>query len=206
MNNAVILHGTDNTPEDNWFRWLERELTDRGWKVWVPALPGNDYPDTATYTDYLLGANTNGERWSYDDGTVLIGHSSGAVAGLRLLEALPAHPDSPAPRIHAAFLVAGFKDNLGWRDEAGRLKLEGIVSAPFDWKTLRDRCGSYTLLHSHDDPFCPVSHASYLAVHLHGELVMQVGEGHFSVSTKGEKYREFPALRDMILAKSVPTD
>jgi hypothetical protein len=39
MKNAIILHGTDNTPEGNWFRWLEKELERRDYKVWLPQLP-----------------------------------------------------------------------------------------------------------------------------------------------------------------------
>lgn len=44
MRNALILHGTNNTPGDNWYPWLESELTRRGYEVWNPLL-GQLAPD-----------------------------------------------------------------------------------------------------------------------------------------------------------------
>ncbi|HEX7368323.1 MAG TPA: hypothetical protein VF261_01550 [Candidatus Saccharimonadales bacterium] len=33
---GVILHGTDGTPESNWFPWLKQEFEGQGRVAWVP--------------------------------------------------------------------------------------------------------------------------------------------------------------------------
>lgn len=84
MKNAIILHGTDNTPEGNWFRWLEKELQQRGYKVWLPQLPDAKMPNAEKYNALLLGSD-----FDYNENTIMVGHSSGAVAILNLLQELP---------------------------------------------------------------------------------------------------------------------
>ena len=39
MKQALILHGTDATPVNNWFTWLNEQLEQDGYKVWLPQLP-----------------------------------------------------------------------------------------------------------------------------------------------------------------------
>ena len=83
MKNALILHGTGGDSKENWFQWLKKELESKGYKVWVPDLPGADKPNIRNYNQYLL------DNWSFDDETVMVGHSSGAVSILGLLNIFP---------------------------------------------------------------------------------------------------------------------
>lgn len=55
MKRAMILHGTDAGPEENWFPWLKNKLEKTGYEVWVPLLPGNHTPDREVYGDLLFG-------------------------------------------------------------------------------------------------------------------------------------------------------
>lgn len=186
MKRAVIFHGTGGSPEENWFPWLKEELERDGWKVWVPALPGNDYPSTERYNEYLLA-----QDWDWQD-NLLIGHSSGSVAILGLLPNLPADVI-----IKDAYLVAAFKDNLGWKDDQGKLILGGLFQQDYDWAAIRKRSNHFTLIHSTDDPHCPPEHASYLAVKLKGELILTHGEKHFSTESD-PKHIQCPLLLDHI--------
>jgi hypothetical protein len=70
---AVLLHGTDGTPDANWFPWLKAKLEAAGYEVWVPQLPDCHEPNRDTYGDFLFG---NG--YDFTD-SLLIG------------QALPAH-------------------------------------------------------------------------------------------------------------------
>ena len=182
MTNVLILHGTDATPDSNWFMWLKGKLVGRGYHVWLPQLPSSDKPSTKTYTKFLL-AN---KKFKFDEDTILIGHSSGAVEILNLLQHLPikAH-------IKAAVLVSAFKDDLG-RDD-----LSDLFSEPFDFEKIKQHCGKFSFIHSDDDPYCPLEHAQYLAAETNGEVMVFEGQGHFNTDV-GPEYKQFPELIQFI--------
>ena len=85
MKQALILHGTDATPANNWFTWLKEQLEQDSYKVWLPQLPNSDKPNTETYNKFLL----SNPDFEFDEETIIVGHSSGAVEALSLLQHLP---------------------------------------------------------------------------------------------------------------------
>jgi uncharacterized protein len=181
MKNAIILHGTGNTPEGNWFRWLEKELNRRGYEVWLPQLPDAEMPNAEKYNELLLNHGFN-----FNDETILVGHSSGAVSILNLLQELPG-----GTKIKAAFLVGAFEKPL---DVTARSEL---FPKPFDFEKIKSRCGKFIFLHSDNDPYCPLEGAQFLAKKLGGELTVEPGQGHFNLET-GPQYKEFPLLLKLI--------
>lgn len=182
MSNILILHGTDGSPESNWFMWLKGILIGQGHTVWLPQLPGADKPNAKVYTDFLL-ANKN---FSYDEDTILIGHSSGAVEILQLLQHLPTKSV-----IKAAVLVSAFKDDLDWD------VLTGLFEEPLDYKVIQSHCKHFMFIHSDDDPYCPIEHAEYLAKETKGELAIFEGQGHFNTEL-GPQYKQFPELLEVL--------
>lgn len=197
MKNALILHGTASNSKDNWFPWLKNELEKQGYHVWLPDLPHADKPNPERYNNFLLTNPSSGKAsdeggrkgFIFTKDTILIGHSSGAVEILHLLPQLSVN-------IRAAFLVGAFKDNyfLKWEPN------DELFSLPFNFEAIRKHCKKLVFIHSEDDPFCPLTHASYLTTKTGGELVIIPHQKHFSVSTMGEKYREFPELLERIIA------
>src|SRR6476660_7808030 len=122
MKNALILHGTDASPASNWFSWLNDELEKSGYDVWLPQLPHSDKPSTQIYNDFLLSQ----EAFEFTSETIVVGHSSGAVEALSLLEHLVAP-------IKAVFLVSAFKDSLGWES------LENLFVPPLDFEAMKGK-------------------------------------------------------------------
>jgi len=60
MKNALILHGTDfskdqNQRLNNWFPWLQKKLEELGYDVWLPELPEAWHPDLKRYWNFLKG-------------------------------------------------------------------------------------------------------------------------------------------------------
>jgi predicted alpha/beta hydrolase family esterase len=181
MKNAIILHGTGNTPEGNWFRWLEKELKQRGYDVWLPQLPDAETPDAQKYNKLLMNHGFN-----FNNQTILIGHSSGAVSILNLLQELPKEV-----LIQASFLIGSFK---GSDDVDARSKL---FPKPFDFEKIKSHCHKFVFIHSDNDPYCPLSDAEFLSEKLNGELVIEPGQGHFNLEA-GPQYKEFPLLLELI--------
>ena len=181
MKNVLILHGTGSNSQGNWFPWLKKELLEREYKVWVPNLPDADHPNTKKYLKYIFS------NWKFDSESVVIGHSSGAVAILGLLQSL-----SKNVVIKKAILVSAFKDNLGWD------VLNGLFKEPFDWKKIKSHAQKIILYHSDTDPYVPLSHAQYLKEKLDAELIVKKNQGHFNLEL-GPQYKKFPELLEKVL-------
>jgi len=179
MKNALVLHGTEDSPNSNWFEWLEVELTKRGYKVWLPKLPESETPNMREYVSFLMNNDFN-----YNSETIIIGHSSGAVAIFGLLSKIKT-------KINSAYLVSAFKDNLDWD------ALDGLFEEPFNFAEIQDKAEKIILIHSDTDPYGPLEDAKYLSEQVNGKLVVLKGQGHFNTGSN-PKYTKFPELLELI--------
>lgn len=190
MKTALILHGTDATPRSNWFPWLKTELEKQDYLVWVADLPGTHRPHMKRYVEMLLSTKFNlGGRpkgWQYDENTLIVGHSSGAVAALGLLQALPKDRS-----VGLCMLIASFQNDLGWD------ALSGLFEQSFDFNVIRTKAQKFIFIHSDNDPYCPLEHAQYLSRQVEGELIVLPGQGHFNIEINPQ-YRQFPKLLEII--------
>lgn len=182
MKNALLLHGTSASSKGNWFPWLKDALTKEGFDVWVPDLPQADNPNIQRYNEFTFSSD-----WNFNSESIIVGHSSGSVAILGILEALP---DDTA--IDTAVFVGAFMDDLG-RDD-----LKGLFEKPFDFPKIKTKAKRFVFLHSDDDPICPLPGAEFLATQLGGELLVIPGAKHFSIGTGGETYKELPVVLDIL--------
>ena len=194
MKSALILHGTDSNHASNWFPWLEQELIKLEYKVWVPDLPQADQPNIQRYNDFLLNHSAqfgNWEMsWTYDSESILIGHSSGAVEILGLLNDL----SFPDITVKTCFLVGAFKGDLGWDS------LKGMV-VDFDYERIKHRSNKFIFIHSDDDPYCPIEETLDLCNMVGGKFIELKGQGHFSFEGN-PKYDKFPELLEIIKAEA----
>jgi hypothetical protein len=178
MKSALILHGTASTSQMNWFPWLKEKLEEKGWNVWVPNLPKAEKPNIKRYSAFLLG----NQDWKFNQNSVVIGHSSGAVAILGLLQNMP-----EGMYVDTCILVGSFKNDLGRED------LKELFAGPFDFEKIKTHAKKFIFIHSDNDPYCPLEHAEYLAEKLGGKLLVQKGQGHFNIGSN-PKYTQFPFL------------
>lgn len=188
MKKAVILHGTSGSSKENWFPWLKEQLISNGIEVWSPDLPEADNPSIERYNKFIL----ENIPFKFDHETILIGHSSGAVAILGLLEALPA-----STTVQACYLVGSFKNDLGWDS----LKL--LFVKPLDFHQIKSKSRLWYFLHSDNDPYCPLEHAKFLHDQIGGDLIVLPGQKHFSIGTAGEQYNRFPYLFHLIVGDTM---
>lgn len=72
----VIAHGSFGKPHENWIPWLEDELDRLNIEYLTPTLPT---PNHQNYTDWAQVLDLYKSFDCFDDDTIFIGHSCGAV-------------------------------------------------------------------------------------------------------------------------------
>ena len=177
---ALILHGTSNNHSGNWFPWLKDELLKSGYEeVWVPDLPKSETPSIERYNKFLLSKD-----WDYSN-NLIVGHSSGSVEILGLLSALPV-----AVEINTAVLVGTYKGDLG-RDDLR------ATAANFDYSKIKRKAKKFIVIHSDNDPYCPLDGAKWVAEKLNAKFILMPGFAHFGIQ-QDPKFKKFPELLQII--------
>ncbi len=173
---VFILHGYRANPEANWFPWLAKQLKDLGHEVTVP-----EFPTPATFSDWqkVLTSET------FDEKTVLIGHSLGGTYSLRLLE--------NSPLIHAAILVAPPIRKLGMEELDHHNA--SFYDHEFVWDAIHNNCDNIIVYHSDNDPYVPLEQAKVITEKLDAELEMIPNSGHLNADAG---FTEFPQLLDKL--------
>ncbi|HSX27374.1 MAG TPA: alpha/beta hydrolase [Patescibacteria group bacterium] len=161
-----------------WFAWLKSKLEAEGIEVIA-----KDYPDAwicraSEWLPYLkkLGA---------DENTILIGHSTGAVAAMRYGE---------NNKLLGTVLVGGYYTDLGEPEE----KQAGYFDEPWQWGKIKQNQQWIIQFHSTDDPFIPDEEAHHVHEMLKTELHEFHDRGHFG----GDRTSlEFPELLEALISK-----
>ncbi len=151
--------------------------------VAIPALPP---PESQSLAAWLASchAQVPGPLAEQD---ILIGHSSGALLALRLLE----QNKTPA---RAVFLICPFIAAL--HNEYDKYNAS-FFAAPFDWPRLRAIAQTRAVFAGDDDPYVPLSYSKTVAEKLTASCTVIQGGGHLN-SAAG--YREFPQLLQAVRA------
>lgn len=186
MKRAVILHGTDGSPKENWFAWLKKELEKRDYEVWLPQLPDAHEPNAKKWTQFLVNS-----RRDFTD-SLLIGHSAGAVEILQFLQHLPEEL-----KVKTAVLVGVFSQVLA--EEPDWKQLKGLFEEPFDFEKIKAKAKKFLVVHGDNDPWCDPRQAQYIARKIAGEYIEVPGGQHFS-TTLDPSYTKFPKLIEILEA------
>ncbi|OGG49366.1 hypothetical protein A3C18_02855 [Candidatus Kaiserbacteria bacterium RIFCSPHIGHO2_02_FULL_54_11b] len=78
----VMLHGYKSKGESPRWKWLKSELEKFGHEVVIPTLPNTEHPKENEQVAAALNATT------YDENTVLVGHSLGGLVAMKVAERL----------------------------------------------------------------------------------------------------------------------
>ncbi len=173
MKKAVLLHGTDGSPNDHWFPWLKKELEENGYEVFAPALPENHTPNRDIYEDFLKNSS-----WDFND-NLLVGHSSGTTTILNLLMA-DWFPKVKASVIVGAFLNENLTKTADWY-EAGQF--DGLFVQEFDIEKLKRKCPEFIFVHGDNDHACDYGDAKDFCQKLDGDFITIKNGAHLSGSS-----------------------
>lgn len=174
---ALILHAWWSKPEDNWYLWLKEELEKRGFEVSLPDLPTQrtNLPDLQKQLTFIKKLNF------LDKNTVIIGHSLGAVLGMRLGEIY---------KFKKLITVAGWDYNdlcaehkLFWKTMIDHLKVKKNVKEIY-------------CIGSDNDPYYTAISFEDTAKRLGGKFILIKGKKHFSKNQGG--ITKIPQLLNLV--------
>jgi len=181
MKNAIIIHGTEGCPEENWFPWLKKELEQIGYQVSVPQFPSPPIipAKISEWFDVLKDYEINQD-------TVIVAHSLGGIFALRILEKLSV----PVKAVYFISAPIGINP-IKYYDRD--LAFSGLE---FDWDKIRKNAKHFVVFHSDDDPYVDLANGKKLAENLDVKLHLVPNSGHFNTSAG---YIKFPDLLEEIL-------
>lgn len=155
-----------------WFPYIKIGLEHLG--VTVVA---RDFPDPElARAGYWLPFLENELKVCAD--TILIGHSSGAVAAMRFAE---------KHEVFGSVLVSACHTDLGIAEE----KASGYFDSPWSWEEISRNQKFIIQFASTDDPFIPISEARYIHEKLKSDYFEFNDQQHFGYPTPKT---EFPEL------------
>lgn len=103
--------------------------------------------------------------------TILIGHSSGAEAGMRFAERYP---------LRGLILVSACHTDLGCDSETiSGYYPDAAGNHPWLWDRIKANAGWIVQFHSTDDPFIPPAEARHVAQNLASEYTEFTNRDHF---------------------------
>lgn len=166
-------------PNDNWFPYLKSQLETLGIQVIASEFPDNILARESYWIPFLIN------DLKVDDQTILIGHSSGAIAAMRYAE---------THKLFGSILVGTYHTDLGMSTEIQ----SGYFNRPWNWEAIRKNQKWIIQFASTNDPWIPIEEARFVHEKLNTEYYEYTDQGHF-----GGDYQKltFPELFEALKAR-----
>lgn len=178
--NVILVHGNGGaTAEGLWFPWVKSRLEESGIPVIARTMPDNMLARERKWLPFLK------DVLGVDDRSILVGHSSGAVAAMRYAE---------TTRIFGSVLIGASYTDLGDRSE----KLSGYFNRPWQWDKIKANQNWIMQFAAADDPYIPIEEARHIHEQLDTEYFEYADKGHFGGD---REFNEFPELITAIKRK-----
>ena len=185
MKNVFLIHGSMGKPFENWFPWLERELSKRDIVCHIPTFPtpkNQTYENWAKLLDYYVDTNILNKN------SILVGHSCGAVCMVKYLS----EKKIIVPAIVSVSGYNGFISGNAFMDDLNRSFYFGNNTYCIIKQLAKTRI-SYI---GEDDPFIPQSYLCEFASGIGGETIHVKNGGHFNLMAG---YDSFASILSEIL-------
>lgn len=178
--NVIFIHGNGGcTPYDNWFPYLKVELEKLGLRVIAHQFPDAILARSSYWLPFLKN------ELKADQHSIIVGHSSGALAAMRFAE---------NNKLLGSILIAAMHTDLGIESE----RLSGYFDTPWDWQAIKDNQQWIVQFASTDDPWIPIAEPRFVHKKLNSQYHEFTNQGHFG----GDYYKkEFPEIVAIIKKK-----
>ncbi|MCL4550133.1 MAG: alpha/beta hydrolase [Bacteroidetes bacterium] len=179
---AIIIHGSFGDPNENWFPWLDKELTKIGVSCIRPQLP----TPTGQYLENwekIFWANIK----SIDENTILIGHSLAPAFILNILQQIK-------KPVFSTILVSPFIRKLGL-PEFDRVNIS-FIKGPFNWLRIIKNAGKIRIFVGDNDPYVPYVAVQEVASKLNAKISVIHNGGHLNAEAG---FTKFPLLLEELI-------
>ncbi|MFH1670275.1 MAG: alpha/beta hydrolase [Patescibacteria group bacterium] len=179
----IFLHGNNGgegdggAAQDYWFPYAKREFEKFGLEVITKDFPDPKIARQSIWLPFLK------DECGADEHSILIGHSSGAIAAMRYAE---------NNKILGSVLVGTYYTNVGDENE----RRSGYFDVPWGWSAIRKNQQWIIQFASVDDPFFSVEEPRFVSEKLQTEYYEFTDRGHFFDL-------EFPELVEVVKGKVV---
>lgn len=158
---VVIIHGNGGcTNQSNWTPWLKAELEKNNIPVIAPTMPDNVEAKSSIWLPYMH------DKLQCDENTIIVGHSSGAVAAMRYAEEY---------KLRGSILIGACYTDLGYASE----RISGYYDAPWQWDTIKNNQQWIIQFASNDDPYIPIEQPQHIHKQLATDYYEFTDQGHF---------------------------
>ncbi len=185
--NVFIVHGSYGKPFENWFPWLEQELSKRNVACYIPTFPTPDYQN---YNDWKALLDYYCDKGLINEETVLIGHSCGAICVTRYL-------CDKKIKIKSLITVSGYNNYIG-----NDAHIDGLNSSFYcsneTFKNIQNFTTERISYISTNDPFITQEALRSFSETINSQLVVIEGAGHFNAKAG---YTKFVEILDHITKK-----
>ncbi|HWC57950.1 MAG TPA: alpha/beta hydrolase [Candidatus Paceibacterota bacterium] len=156
-------NGGGNPTKDHWFPYVKEIFEKQGIEVISKPFPDSFLARQRIWLPYI-------EKLGADENTILIGHSSGAIAALRYAE---------KSKILGSVLVSGYHTDLHHPLEIA----SGYFRKPWQWDAIRRNQQFIIQFNSSDDDFIPIEEARFVHEKLDSDYTEFSDRGHFFQNT-----------------------
>ena len=185
---VFIIHGWDSHPEEGIFPWLKKELQNKGFAVFNPAMPEPLNPRIDAWVPFLAA-----QIGISDENTILFGHSIGAQTILRYLESLDENK-----KIGGAVFLGGWIHlaDIANETEEDRKIAQPWLEIPLDWNKIKSRSNNFVAIFSDDDKLVPIADSEIFKEKLGAKIIIEHKKGHFRGS---DGIKELPSAIEAVL-------
>lgn len=166
---VFIVHGWSGRPDSGWMKWLNSELTKKGFKVIAKRMPDPDYPKINDWVSYL-----SKEVGKVDQNTFFVGHSIGCQTIIRYLESL-----NENSKIGGAIFVAGWFNLNSLETEEEKEVATPWVENSINFIKVKKIINKSFALFSDNDPYVPISNSDLFKNNLGSKIKIEKGKGHY---------------------------
>lgn len=181
---VILLPGNGGSNEKkyvenyNWFPYLRKNLETLGLEVISKNMPDSKLARAKYWIPFVI------DEFKADNDSIIIGHSTGAVAIMRILE---------ITKILGAILVAAHYTDLGYKED----KKSGYFEKSWNWQKMKNNAGWIVQFASTNDSFIPMEHSRYIHTKLDTEYSEMEAE-HFGYP---KPKLEFPEIVKIVKEK-----